>query len=126
MGHITNASGAVVTAAVVTATQVDSGSARQLLSNAQGAFQLTALPPGEYRIEAVKPGFDPVLRTGVVLRPGLTATLSLQMDRASVSAKVTTLTYMMCDFSLGSGCEMLETGSSGSATDVTAMSILVP
>jgi hypothetical protein len=45
-GHITDASGAVVAAAVVTATQVDSGSTRQVLCNAQGYFQLAPLPPG--------------------------------------------------------------------------------
>ena len=124
-GRISDASGTVVTAAVVTATQVDSGSTRQVLCNAQGSFQLTALPPGEYRIEAAKPGFEPVLRTGVVLRPGLTATVSLQMDRARASAKVTMLTYM-CDFSLGSGCEMFETGSPGSVPDTTTVRVLVP
>jgi hypothetical protein len=123
-GRISDASGGVVTAAVVTATQIDSGSTRQVLSNAQGSFQL-ALPPGEYRMEAVKPGFEPLLRTGVVLKPGLAATVSLQMDRASAPATLTMLLYM-CDFSLGSGCEMLETGNPGSAPDPTAVRVLVP
>jgi len=134
-GRITDAAGAAVATAVVTATQVDSGSALQVLCNAQGYFQLAPLPPGEYRIEAVKPGFKPLLRTGVGLGPGLTATVRLRMDNARVSETIALaarksgtgflLTYM-CDFSLGSGCEMLETGNPSSAPDVTAASALLP
>jgi hypothetical protein len=133
-GHITDASGAVVAAAVVTATQVDSGSTRQVLCNAQGYFQLAPLPPGEYRIEAAKPGFKPLLRTGVELSPGLTATVRLQMDNARVAetwvlaarkAGTGSLITYMCDFSLGSGCEMLETGNSGSAAGVTTANALL-
>jgi len=133
-GRITDAAGAVVAAAVVTATQVDSGSTRQVLCNAQGYFQLAPLPPGEYRIEAIKPGFKPLLRTGVGLSPGLTANVRLQMDNAEVSETVPQvarnsdrgfLIAYMCDFALGSGCEMLETVSPSSAPGVTAASGLL-
>ena len=121
-GRIADSDGAVVAAAVVTATEVDSGSTRQVLCNAQGYFQLAPLPPGEYRIEAIKPGFKPLLRTGVGLSPGLTATVRLQMAREAGTGSL--LTYM-CDFALGSGCEMLEKGNPSSAPGVTAASDLL-
>jgi hypothetical protein len=121
-GRITDSDGAVVAAAVVTATQVDSGATRHVLCNAQGYFQLAPLPPGKYRIEAVKPGFKPLLRTGVGLGSGLTASVRLQMDREAGAGSL--LTYM-CDFALGSGCEILETRSPSAAPDVTAASDLL-
>jgi hypothetical protein len=85
MGHITDAGDSAVSTAIVTATQVDSGWKRQVLSNAQGYYQLAPLPPGTYRIEAVKPGFKPLAHTGVGLAPGIAATVDLRMEDAEVS-----------------------------------------
>jgi hypothetical protein len=87
MGHITDSRQAAVATAIVTVTSLESGSKRQILSNAQGDFQLTALPPGKYQIDAVKPGFRPLSPTGVELSPGSAFTLDLLMD-AQVSQTV--------------------------------------
>jgi len=84
-GHITDTSRAEVGTAIVTATQVDSGWKREVLSNAQGYYQLAPLPPGKYRIEAVKPGFKAFCRTDVELSPSIAATVDLQMEDAGVS-----------------------------------------
>jgi hypothetical protein len=116
-GRVLDDSRTAVATAVVTATQMDSGSTRQVLSNPQGYFQLAQLPPGNYRIEAVKPGFAPLSRTGVDLGAGMTTTLDLQMKEAEVSETVTlearktsaeSLLVYICGLSRGSGCEMLE------------------
>jgi carboxypeptidase family protein len=116
-GRVLDNNRAAVATAVVTATQVDSGLKRQVLSNSQGYFQLAQLPPGSYRIEAVKPGFAPLSRTGVDLEAGMTITLDLQMKEAEVSETVTlearktsaeSLIVYICGLWLGSGCEMLE------------------
>lgn len=45
--------------------------------------------PGDYRIEAVKPGFKPLSRTGVELGPDSTATVDLRMEDVEVSEAVT-------------------------------------
>ncbi|HXM43659.1 MAG TPA: carboxypeptidase-like regulatory domain-containing protein [Bryobacteraceae bacterium] len=84
-GRVTDAAGTAVATAIVMTTQVDSGWKRQVLSNAQGYYQLAALPAGTYRIEAVKPGFKPLSRTGVSLSPGATATVDLRMETAELS-----------------------------------------
>jgi hypothetical protein len=116
-GQVRDASRIAVATAVVTATSAESGSTRQVLSNAQGHFRLDRLPPGQYRIEAVKPGFKPLLRTGVGLGVGLTANVDLQMEEAEASETVIlqarktstgSLLVYICGLSQGAGCEMLE------------------
>jgi hypothetical protein len=125
-GHILDHSRAPVATAVVTVTHVDSGSKRQVLSNARGYFQLAPLPPGNYRIEAVKPGYKPLARTGVELGVGMTTAMDLQMAEAEVSETVTlearktgaeSLLVYICGLSRGSGCEMLEPALGASQSD---------
>jgi len=114
-GRITDAGKTAVATAIVTATQVDSGSKRQVLSNAQGYFQLAPLPPGQYRIEAAKPGFKPLSPEGVSLGPGSTTTMDLQMENADISSVALEvrrgdagfLLAYICGLSAGSGCETL-------------------
>ena len=114
-GHVFDASRAALATAVVTVTQVDSGSRRQVLSNAQGYFRLSPLSPGNYRIEAVKPDFKPQAQKFVELDRGSAATVDLQMEEAEVSETVTlearetgagSLLAYICGLSAGSGCEM--------------------
>jgi hypothetical protein len=104
-GHITDANRDAVATAVVTVTKLNSGSRRQVLSNARGFFQLAPLAPGTYRIDVVKPGFKPLLRSGVELGKSLAANVDLQMEHAEASAG--SLLAYMCGLSLGS-CEMIE------------------
>lgn len=122
-GRVLDGRQAAVATAVVTATQVDSGWKRQVLSNAQGYFQLAPLRPGNYRIEAVKPGFAPLSRTGVDLGAGMTATLDLQMKEAESSETVTSI----CGLSLGCDCEMFEPSlSAATHSPATADPPLLP
>jgi Carboxypeptidase regulatory-like domain len=116
-GYVLDPRRGAVATAVVTVTQVDSGSTRQILSNSQGFFQLASLPPGEYRIDAVKPGFKPLSHIAVELGRSLAATMDLQMENAEVSGAVTlearktsagSLLAYICGLSVGSGCETIE------------------
>lgn len=116
-GHVLDPGLTAVATAVVTVTEVDSGSIRQILSNAQGYFHLAALPPGTYRIEAIKPGFR-MLSRDVELSPGSLATVDLRMESAINSETVSlaarksgagSLLAFLCAFPPDSGCEtMLE------------------
>lgn len=132
--RITDTSRAAVRTAVVTATEMDSGATREVLSNANGYFQFAPLPPGQYRIKAVKPGFKPLSRTGVGLGPGLTTTVDLRMEGdvsggatlETRSAGVGSLVDYVCDFSPGSGCEMLDPGNPGLMLEVVASRVFLP
>ncbi len=87
-GRVTDSRQTAVAAAVVTATLLDSGAVRQVLSNAEGHFQIGRLPLGQYRIEVVKPGFKPLMRSGVGLDAGAIATLDLKMTGTAVPESV--------------------------------------
>jgi hypothetical protein len=133
-GRITDAGRSSVAAAIVTATQVDSGSKRQVLSNSQGFFQLAPLPPGRYRIEAAKPGFASLSRTGVWLGPGSATTIDLQMENAEISAVALEvrrvdagfLLAYICGLSAGSGCETLAPEDPASILDAAVNKASLP
>ena len=57
-GTITDASGAVVTNAKVTAVQRETGFTRTVMSDSQGAYQLVELPIGHYQLFAEAKGFQ--------------------------------------------------------------------
>lgn len=57
-GVVTDASGAVIPAAAVRASNLDTATAFPAETNAAGAFLLASLPPGRYSIEFKAPGFQ--------------------------------------------------------------------
>jgi hypothetical protein len=56
-GKLTDPSGAVVTNATVTATNIDNGQTRTATTGADGGYQFTMLPPGSYRVKFEAAGF---------------------------------------------------------------------
>src|ERR1035438_9130078 len=56
-GKLTDPSGAVVANATVTATNIDNGQTRTATPGADGGYQFTMLPPGNYRVRFDAAGF---------------------------------------------------------------------
>lgn len=67
VGVVTDSSGARVPGAKITATGVNTGSSRDVLSNAEGYYTIPLLPPGGYRLTVEKEGFNPVQHAGITL-----------------------------------------------------------
>ena len=88
-GTVTDQSGAVVSSALVTAKNVDTGLARTDLTDAQGRYQFFSLPVGQYQIHGVKSGFTEEVRTGVRLAVGQSATVDLDLHVGESSQQVT-------------------------------------
>lgn len=84
-GRITAYDLAPVPIAVVTVIQLDTGWKRAVLSDGRGSFVLHGLPPGEYRVEAVKPGFKPAVESMITVKPGENPSLDLHLVPASPS-----------------------------------------
>ncbi len=78
LGSVTDASGAVVPNAKVTATEVNTKISRSVSTNQEGLYALPYLSPGTYRVEAETQGFKRFVRDGVELR----ATTSVRVDAA--------------------------------------------
>jgi carboxypeptidase family protein/TonB-dependent receptor-like protein len=61
-GTITDPSGAAVSGATVTATEIGTGRQTTTTSNELGYYSVQALPPGNYRVEVTQQGFKKITR----------------------------------------------------------------
>lgn len=59
-GKLTDPSGAVVANATVTATNIDNGQTRTATTGADGGYEFTMLPVGNYRVKFEAAGFKPL------------------------------------------------------------------
>ena len=59
---------------------VAGGLAQTVFTDGTGTFTLTALPPGTYDVTFTLPGFGTVVRGGVAISAGATATLDVEMS----------------------------------------------
>src|SRR5437879_11671059 len=67
-GTAKDQSGAVLPGAEITATQTDTGIARNTITNETGAYILSNLPTGPYRLEAQLPGLRAYIQSGSVVQ----------------------------------------------------------
>jgi hypothetical protein len=90
-GIILDPNGAVIPGAQVTATQKATGVQRETVTNDQGLYVLTNLPPGEYEIRVKATGFaTKISQAPVVLQVGQSVTLdtTLEIDPKDESVTV--------------------------------------
>jgi hypothetical protein len=87
-GTVTDASGAVITGAQVTATQTNTGITRTVTSDASGVYVLTALPLGPYRLEVKKEGFTAFVQTNILLQVGTGVTVNPVLKVGAVTQSV--------------------------------------
>ena len=67
-GVVTDATGAVVPGASVTATQTESGQTAKAITASDGSYTLPALSVGMYTVKIMAPGFQTYNRTGILLQ----------------------------------------------------------
>jgi hypothetical protein len=67
VGLVTDAAGAAVPGASVTALHLSTGLVRSTKSDSEGNFELLALPIGEYELKVEKVGFKLLVRHGIVV-----------------------------------------------------------
>src|SRR5215212_1626032 len=80
-GTITDPHGAVVSAATVTATQNTTGVKRETVSNDDGLYVLSNMPPGDYELRIEAKGFTTkVSKTDVSLNVGQTVTVNVPLE----------------------------------------------
>ncbi|MGA7343008.1 MAG: carboxypeptidase-like regulatory domain-containing protein [Terracidiphilus sp.] len=87
-GSVSDSSGAGIASAEVEVTNVNTGLERATTTDSAGRFQIPALPVGEYRIVASKPGFSQEIRTGIVLAVGQDASADLRLPVGQVEQQV--------------------------------------
>jgi hypothetical protein len=91
-GTITDASGALVAGANVTATNTATQQVRTAASNDTGTYTLPYLQPGNYDLRAEKAGFKLVTHPGVAVQVGDVARINFNMEVGTVSQNVVVTT----------------------------------
>ena len=86
-GLVKDESGGVIPGATIHVVNETTGSAVDLFSDEQGAYQAPELEPGPYRVEATLDGFEPVVRR-VVLGAGQTLANDVVLSPARFSQSV--------------------------------------
>src|SRR5450631_957559 len=87
-GTVTDPSGAVVSGATVTATNVDTGVATTQSTNTSGFYSFQSLALGNYTIDVNQKGFKEYAQTGLVLDVNSALVVDVKLQVGSASEKV--------------------------------------
>src|ERR1051325_3022021 len=80
-GAITDQNGALVPGVKLTATHTDTGIKRETVTNSDGIYVFSNLPPGDYELRIEARGFTTkVTRTPVPLKVGQTLTMNVPLE----------------------------------------------
>ena len=88
-GVVTDAQGAAVPNASVVVRNIEKGSEVTVTTDSNGVYRAPLLPLGTFRITVEAPNFNRLVREGVTLSAGQTATVDMSLTAGDVSATVT-------------------------------------
>ena len=88
-GTVSDSSGAVIPNATVTATSVDTGQSRTAMTASDGAYTISLLPPGKYRVRFGASGFKPVEIPSATINVTETAVLDRTLEVGAQTQAVT-------------------------------------
>jgi hypothetical protein len=86
-GTLLDPSGAIIVGAGVTATQDETGLARNSTTDTRGSYLFVALPIGHYRLTAEAKGFQKFEQRGITLDVNQNATVTIQLAIGGVAQK---------------------------------------
>ena len=84
-GLVTDPSGAVVPNASIELNNVDNGSKRDTISDANGSYSVPQLTPGNYRITAKATGFSSAVVNNLRFLVNTPATVNIKLEVGTVS-----------------------------------------
>ena len=88
-GTVSDSSGGVLPGVTVIAINANTGFRREVVSADDGAFALTNLPIGPYRVEASLSGFRTFAQTGIVLQVGSNPVIPVKLELGELAETVT-------------------------------------
>ena len=87
-GTVTDAQDALVPGAVLTLANLEQGVGRKAASNPQGLYEFKFLEPGRYEITASQPGFQQLVKTGLVLAVGQKMRVDFRLELGDVTESI--------------------------------------
>ena len=88
LGGVTDASGAAVPGALVTATNLDTQFTRSVTTDSSGQYTVPLMPVGRYKVDVALDGFKSFSQTGIVLEVGRNARIDARIEPGNVSEVV--------------------------------------
>ncbi len=88
-GTVTDPNGATIPNASVIIVNIETGTTRTVTTDDSGVYRAPLLPLGTYRVTAEAPNFKKLVREGITLTTGQTATVALALEAGQVSEVVT-------------------------------------
>lgn len=88
VGLVQDPSGAAIAGATVTLTEIQTNAKRITTTNSVGEYNASSVPPGSYRIEVEKAGFQKLTREGVILTTASTLNVDLTLQLGSQTQSV--------------------------------------
>ena len=88
-GRVVDDTGAVMPGVTVTITSPAMMGARTSVTDAEGQYRFTAVPPGDYVVQFELAGFRTVRNEGIRISTGFTGTINAEMKVASLEESVT-------------------------------------
>ncbi len=88
-GKVTDTTGAILPGVTVTISSASMQGTRTDVSREDGVYRFSAIPPGEYKITYELTGFDTVVREGIRVGLGFTATVNAELRVAKLNETVT-------------------------------------
>ena len=89
VGTVTDASGALVAGAKLTAVNTATAVATEITTSSEGTYYMPYLAPGEYRIKVTAPGFKEYVRERITVRSSEVPRIDIVMEVGSVTDSVT-------------------------------------
>ncbi len=87
-GIVEDASGSAIPDAQITVTNTDTGIVRTTDSGSDGAYIVSNLLPGPYRLMVTKTGFAPYAQTGIVLQVNTNPQINITLKVGTISEQV--------------------------------------
>src|SRR5579864_2107461 len=88
-GAVTDPSGALISEAQLTITNVATGDTRTAATNSEGQYQIPELPIGTYQVRVRQTGFREFVANGVEIHVDSTAILNITLQLGNTSEQVT-------------------------------------
>jgi hypothetical protein len=88
-GIVTDPSGSGIQGARVTVTNVSMGVQNSTITTSSGNYTIPQLAAGQYSMTVIAPGFSKLIRSGITVSVGETATLNLQLGVGQDTTTVT-------------------------------------
>ena len=87
-GQVTDASGAALSKAGVTLTNLGTNYVQTVPTDASGVYLFKLISPGQYSLKVTAPGFADYLQTGIVMNANLNATQNVRLEIGRVTESV--------------------------------------